>query len=87
MLSSPAGTVITVRLGEALGSKLSQTGQNFSATVAQPVEVGGKVVIPSGAAASGSVVDAKALGKFKGGALLQIPLTYRDEPLAGGDPR
>ena len=41
----PSGTVIVVRLGETLSSKNSQSGQGFSATVAQPVEVGGKTVI------------------------------------------
>ncbi len=71
----PAGTVITVRLGEALSSKTSQAGQSFSATVAEPVQVDGKDVIPSGASASGTVVDAKPLGRFKGGASLAIKLT------------
>jgi hypothetical protein len=73
-ITVPAGTVLTVRLGEALGSRLSETGQGFSATIAEPVSVDGKTVIPSGAPASGTVVDAKALGKFKGGAVLQIRL-------------
>ncbi|MBZ5597496.1 MAG: hypothetical protein LAN83_04170 [Acidobacteriia bacterium] len=71
----PAGTVLTVRLGEALGSKISQAGQTFTATVASPVEVDGKTVIPAGANASGTVVDAKPLGRFKGAASLQIKLT------------
>jgi hypothetical protein len=71
----PAGTQLTVRLGEALGSKLSQTGQSFSATLATPVEVDGKTVIPSGASASGTVVEAKPLGRFKGAATLQLKLT------------
>jgi hypothetical protein len=71
----PAGTVITVRIGEAVGSKISQPGQTFSATVAQPVEVNGRTVIPSGANASGVVADAKPLGRFKGGASLQLKLT------------
>jgi hypothetical protein len=71
----PAGTTLTVRLGEALGSKLSSDGQSFSATVASPVEVDGKTVIASGAAARGVVTAAKALGRFKGGAELQIKLT------------
>jgi hypothetical protein len=71
----PAGTVLTVRLGEALGSKISQNGQSFTATVVNPVEVDGKTVIPAGANASGTVVDAKPLGRFKGGASLQIKLT------------
>jgi hypothetical protein len=80
-ITVPAGTVITVRLGEALGSKLSQDGQSFSATVAEPIEVDGKTAIPSGSAASGTVVAAKALGKFKGGAVLQIRL---DSVTVGG---
>lgn len=80
-ITVPAGTVITVRLDEALGSKLSQPGQSFSATVAEAVAVDGKEVIPVGAAASGTVVDAKPLGKFKGGARLQIKL---DSVTVGG---
>ncbi|HVO82464.1 MAG TPA: hypothetical protein VMT28_17170 [Terriglobales bacterium] len=71
----PAGTVLTVRLGEALGSKISQTGQSFTATLADPVEVDGKTVVPAGAKATGTVVDAKPLGRFKGAASLQIKLT------------
>jgi hypothetical protein len=71
----PAGTVITVRLGESVGSKISQAGQSFSATVANPVDLGGKVVIPDGATATGTVVDAKPLGRFKGGAALELRLT------------
>jgi hypothetical protein len=71
----PAGTALTVRLGQAVGSKISQPGQSFSATLANPVEVGGKTVIPAGAAATGTVTDAKALGRFKGGAVLSLQLT------------
>src|SRR5581483_9882504 len=70
----PAGTVITVRLSQSVGSKISQPGQSFSATVAQPVAVEGKTVIPAGATASGTVVDAKPLGRFKGGAVLELKL-------------
>jgi len=42
--------------------------------VAQPVVVEGNTVIARGAAARGTVVDAKALGRFKGGALLEVRL-------------
>src|SRR5438270_349783 len=70
----PAGTVLSVRLGETLGSKTSQPGQSFDATLAEPIVVEGKEVIPAGADAHGTVVDAKGLGHFKGGALLQIEL-------------
>jgi hypothetical protein len=71
----PAGTVLTVRLGQAVGSKISSAGETFTATVASPVTVDGRTAIPSGATASGTVVDAKPLGRFKGGASLQLRLT------------
>jgi hypothetical protein len=71
----PAGTVLTVRLGEAVGSKISSPGQTFSATLASPVTVGDRTAIRAGASASGVVVDAKPLGRFKGGASLQLKLT------------
>src|ERR1700675_383902 len=52
----PAGTVITVRLGETLSSKASEAGQTFSGSVAEPVEADGRTVIPMGATATGTVV-------------------------------
>jgi len=70
----PAGTIITVRLSSALGSKSSQTGDLFEATVAEPVAIGEKTVIGSGAAAGGTVVEAKAKGKIKGEARLKLAL-------------
>jgi len=70
----PAGTTLTVRLGEALGSKISSPGQSFTATLVSPVAVRGETVIPAGAEVRGTVSDAKALGRFKGGAVLQIKL-------------
>jgi hypothetical protein len=73
-IAVPAGTVITVRLGESLSSKDSQSGQTFTASVVTPLDVEGKTVIPAGAAATGSVVAAQAAGKFKGASLLQIKL-------------
>jgi hypothetical protein len=73
-ITIPEGTQITVRLGETLSSKSSTAGQEFSATVAEPVVVDGKTVIEKSAAARGSVVDAKAMGHFKGGALLEVRL-------------
>ena len=70
----PVGTVLTVRLGQAVGSKISQSGQTSTATLAAPVELDGKTVIPSGAEASGTVVTAQSAGKFKGASLLQLRL-------------
>jgi len=70
----PAGTALTVRLGESVGSKISSPGQSFSATLVSPVTVDGNTMIPAGAAARGTVVDAKPLGRFKGGAILEVRL-------------
>lgn len=70
----PAETPVTVSLGAALGSKLSQPNQAFSGTVAKDVSVGDIVAIPKGANVAGTVTDAKPLGKFAGGATLQIRL-------------
>jgi hypothetical protein len=71
----PSGTTLTVRLGEALGSKISQAGQSFSATLANAIVIGGKTAIPAGTAATGTVTDAKPLGRFAGGASLSLRLT------------
>jgi len=78
----PAGQHIVVRLGQAVGSKISSPGQAFTATVAQAVEVDGKVLIPSGAEASGTVAEAVPLGRFKGGARLRVSL---DSVKVGGN--
>ena len=70
----PSGTSITVSLGSAIGSKVSQAGQTFSGSVSKEVLVGGVPAIPKGATVSGTVTDAKPLGKFAGGAELQVRL-------------
>jgi len=70
----PAGKVLTVRLADEVGSKVSQPGQSFGGSLARPVEVNGEVVIPAGARVEGVVVDAKPLGRFAGGAVLQLKL-------------
>jgi cytoskeletal protein RodZ len=71
----PVGTAVTIRLGEELGSKISEEGQNFSATVDQDVIVGGKTAIPAGSTVSGKVVAAKPVGALHGEAELQLKLT------------
>ena len=77
----PAGTHIVVSLGQTISSKTAQVGDRFSATVAEPVVVNGATLIRAGAPATGTVTDAKALGRFKGGAELALRL---DEVQAEG---
>jgi hypothetical protein len=71
----PAGTTLTVRLDQAVGSKISHAGDTFSATVSSPVQIEGRTAIRTGARASGTVVDAKPLGRFAGGSSLELQLT------------
>jgi hypothetical protein len=70
----PAGKVLTVRLADEVGSKISQPGQSFGGSLAKAVEVDGEVAIPAGAKVEGVVADAKPLGRFAGGALLKLKL-------------
>ena len=74
VINLPEGTSIRVRLDSDLGSNISQPGDTFTATVADDVIKGGDVIIEKGARAEGTVVDAKALGRFKGGAALAVKL-------------
>ena len=74
VITLPEGTSIRVRVDSDLGSNISHPGDTFTATVADDVMKGGDVVIAKGARAEGTVVDAKALGRFKGGAALAVKL-------------
>jgi hypothetical protein len=71
----PAGTTLTIRLGEELGSKISEAGQKFSATLDQDVVIRGQTVIPAGATVTGKVLSARPAGAIAGEANLQLKLT------------
>ncbi len=70
----PKGTTMRVRLDQQVGSKISQAGQSFTASLAEPVTSKGQTVIPAGAHVSGTVTNAKALGRFSGEATLSLKL-------------
>src|SRR6202521_3057700 len=69
-----AGTPIRVTVDQSVSSKTSNPGDHFDASLAAPIVVGEKVVIPAGARARGNVTDAKSAGKFKGNAELSVTL-------------
>jgi hypothetical protein len=71
----PADAVLAVVLDQTISSKTSRSGDTFTATVQSPIEVEGKVAIPKGARATGVIKEAKAAGRFKGGASLALDLT------------
>jgi BON domain len=77
----PAGTDLVITLGQSLGSKTSQSGQTFLATVARPVTVGDQTAIPKGSSVTGTVITAKEKGKIKGEG--QVSLTLRSITING----
>jgi hypothetical protein len=70
-----AGTQIVVTADQSVSSKTSNSGDSFDASLAEPVVVGDKVIIPKGTKATGTVTDAKSAGKFKGKAALTLTLS------------
>src|SRR5882672_12121276 len=66
----PERTAIHVTLDQALTSNRSRPGDRFDATVAEPVVISEKVVIPQGAHVKGVVVDAHESGRLMGRARL-----------------
>ena len=70
-----AGKEIVVTADQSVSSKTGNTGDRFDASLAAPVMVDGRVVIPRGARATGTVTDAKSAGKFNGKAEISVTLS------------
>ena len=70
----PGGTAVHVRVDEAIDTRRNRAGDGFSATLAEPIEVGGRVVVPEGTAFSGHVTTAAASGRLKGRAFIGLRL-------------
>jgi len=70
-----AGKEIVITADQAVSSKTSNPGDFFDASIAEPVMVGEKVVIPKGSKATGTVTEAKSAGKFKGNAAITLTLS------------
>lgn len=79
----PAGTSIVVRMGSTIDTKTANAGDTFSGSLAHAVAVGDDIAIPAGANVSGTVVESKSPGKFKGEGDLVVSLTTVD---VGGVP-
>jgi hypothetical protein len=71
----PYGTVLAVRLTESLNSDLNQRGDTFLASLAFPIMVGDRVVIPAEASIQGEIVDVRNAGRFNGRSALVIKVT------------
>ena len=74
----PAGTVLSIRMGQTINVKHAQAGERFSGAIVNPIMVDGNTVVPSGSTAEGTVVRAHKRGHFKGASVLQLTLTGLD---------
>jgi hypothetical protein len=54
-----AGTLVTLVITEPLSSSKSKSGDHFGLKLAEPIMVGGVVLMPAGAVGQGEVIDAK----------------------------
>jgi hypothetical protein len=71
----PSGTQISVRLIEGIDSEKNDPGQEFRASIEDPITVGNDVVVPRGADARVRLATEKASGKLTGKAELTVELT------------
>jgi len=62
----PAGTSVAIRMIASIDSSRSRLGEKFDASVAEPVMLGGGVVIPRGAAARVELANATQSGHIEG---------------------
>ncbi|HET6215950.1 MAG TPA: BON domain-containing protein [Acidobacteriaceae bacterium] len=74
----PAGTVIPIRMTDALNSATTQSNSVFHGSLAGDLIVDGMVVAKSGASVVGRVITAKDATHFSGSSELSIELTRID---------
>ncbi|MBI3694831.1 MAG: hypothetical protein HY238_08335, partial [Acidobacteria bacterium] len=74
-LTLPAGTWITVRVDQPLSSDRNQPGDAFTATLAQPLVVNGRVIARRGQTVGGVVGEAEKAGRVKGTSRLGLEIT------------
>jgi hypothetical protein len=73
-VSVPEGTELDVVLNQSISTAANRSGDRFQATLASPVVVDDKTVIPKDALVTGHIVDARPSGRLKGVARLQLTL-------------
>lgn len=71
----PAGTTISVRLGETISSEKNQPGDAFSGTLDQALVIEGFAIAERGSRVQGKVIDAQQAGRVRGVAQLAVQLT------------
>jgi hypothetical protein len=70
----PAGATIAVRMIDPIDSERNQSGDEFAASVSNPVVVGDEVIIPEGSDARVRLIQSATAGKMKGQSQLEVEL-------------
>jgi hypothetical protein len=70
----PRGTEISARLIDGIDSEINKVGDEFEASLEDPIVLGNDVVVQKGARAKVRLVEAKDSGKFKGRTELTLQL-------------
>jgi hypothetical protein len=73
-ITLPAGTRLSVRLGQSLDTKRDRPGTPFVAHVAVAVLSDGAVIVPRGAVCQGHLAESKPSGRLKGRATMRLSL-------------
>jgi hypothetical protein len=66
--------MLEARIDQALSTERNRAGDRFAATLAAPVIVDGREVLPRGARLQGRVTESQPSGRFKGRAVLGVTL-------------
>ena len=74
-ITLPYGTVLAVRLAETLSSDFNRPGDTFLASLASPIVIGDRVIVPEGASVKGKIVDARNAKRFRGKSTLVVEVT------------
>ena len=69
------GTVLNIRMIDAVDTGRNHAGDSFRATLDSPITVGDKIVIPEGAEVVGRIADLKDAGHFAGQPGLALELS------------
>jgi hypothetical protein len=76
--SSLSGVIVKVRLLDALDASSTKDGQSFSATLVEPLNLGGKTVLKPGARLRGRAIQAPGSEQFKRPPCFALVLTSAD---------
>lgn len=81
----PKGTALHIRIDETVDTKRNRAGDQFRASLAEPVVLEGKTVVPKGTQFLGHVTESQASGRLEGRA--ELALTLDSFQLEGKDYR